>query len=216
MKTISKALLIGVLSVAFSWGLQYGTMKDPRDGKVYKTVAVKVRIGDDSYASMNWMAENLDYKMKGSEFFEKKYGRYYNFESAQKVCPSGWGLPAGIDYMYLLTAVGATVDCDDNKCRSEIPDGRRAEVSNGLRSKTGWDSYLANKGNDKIGFNALPAGGGVGEGEFQNVGSVAAFWTSFQANPGIGRIFLIKDGDVFLNDVPDDMYFPVRCVKLEE
>lgn len=78
----------------FNEEIEYGTMKDPRDDKVYKTIV---------YDGKTWMAENIDYYTeddptirnysKCSQSIKCDYGRFYNVEAALKACPEGWRLP---------------------------------------------------------------------------------------------------------------------------
>lgn len=119
--------------VAFSKGdflnssLEYGTLEDSRDGKIYKTVSIGNRI---------WMAENLNYadSLKDSILIDKTkcidsadencniFGRYYHklvitqldsnkldsFSgffypmNYQGVCPDGWRIPSDSDWQNLV------------------------------------------------------------------------------------------------------------------
>lgn len=69
-----------------------GTMTDPRDGHVYKTV----KIGNQ------WiLAENFAYKPNEGKYWPLKndsnnvvrYGYLYNYETALNIAPDGWHLP---------------------------------------------------------------------------------------------------------------------------
>ena len=78
----------------FNENIEYGTMKDPRDDKVYRTIV---------YEGQTWMAENIDYYTesdptiknysKCSQKIKCDYGRFYNVDAALKACPEGWRLP---------------------------------------------------------------------------------------------------------------------------
>jgi len=58
-----------------------------------------------------WMAENLSYNAGGSKCYGnsesncQKYGRLYNWKTAQFACPKGWHLPSKAEWE-VLTATG--------------------------------------------------------------------------------------------------------------
>lgn len=85
-----------------------GTLKDDRDNRKYKTVFIS---GD------LWMAQNLDYNIRGSEYYNhdsitysQNNGRLYTWDEAMNACPSGYKLPSDNDWMKLEEATGMEAD----------------------------------------------------------------------------------------------------------
>lgn len=165
--------LTGLLVVALT-GCGENGMKDPRDGKTYKTV----KIGDQT-----WMAENLNYKTKYSFCYEDdeaycdKYGRLYVWFAALEACPAGWHLPSKEEFEILLKFVGAKEARADNRLYW-------SKAAKKLKSARGWNKHNGKKGNgkDAFGFSALPAGAAKYNEEqgasYFNEGTDAYFWSS--------------------------------------
>lgn len=93
---------------------EFEVLKDSRDGKEYKTVKIGSQI---------WMAENLNYETNDSydsyylhdEFHDlpEEFGRFYKWNDAKNVCPTGWRLPSNEDFETLMASAGGVY--------SEIP-----------------------------------------------------------------------------------------------
>lgn len=139
----------------------YDSLRDSRDGKVYRTV----RIGDRT-----WMAQNLDYKSERSWCYEddtancRKYGRLYQWTAAMDACPSGWHLATGEDWSALLARVDSSV-----AMARLIAGGGWGPTSASKRwwnvmdwihpiVRGGWKDPDEGAGEDSFGFRALPSG----------------------------------------------------------
>ena len=198
-------------------GVKKGTMTDPRDGQVYKTVKI---------GTQTWMAENLNYPTYESYCYDNEpvgcqaYGRLYLWSAAmdsagvlkndgkgkgcgygakcgvqgpvQGICPTGWHLPSKDEFETLLSNVGA--------------DG--GERSNNLRS-TGWKN-----GADRYGFSALPAGYYYSyRKKFNDLGYGTDFWTSTEHNSDYAYTLDILDDRALVNYGGKNFGYSVRCLQ---
>ncbi len=178
-----------LVSIAFAGNeLQFSSMTDARDGKTYKTV----KIGNQT-----WMAENLNYKIKGSMCYNnkdgncKKYGRLYTWEAAKKACPAGWHLPSYEGFDALLK----TVKKDDG------------DVFDNLIASSWAD------GEDKFGFSALPAGISNKDEGFRGLDDFASFWSSTKGYFfGVGDRRARVSHDRYYYGMESDGY-SVRCLR---
>ena len=173
----------------FNPDIDYGSMTDERDGKVYRTVT----IGDQV-----WMAENLNYadSVKTPSLKRRNWcynnvaancdvtGRLYTWAAAmdsvktgcgyencsptlpaQGVCPPNWHLPTYAEWNVLFTAVGG-----------------QSTAGKVLKSQSGW--YSNGNGTDAFGFSALPAGNRYADGQFNYGGRNVRFWCSTEYHTG--------------------------------
>ncbi len=179
-----------------------GTLKDSRDGKIYRTV----RIG-----SQTWMAENLNYDYNEGTARSycygydpkncAKYGRLYTWSAAMDsaslfsndgkgcgdgrrcsgsgrqvrgVCPAGWHLPSGEDW-----------DTLKNFIAKSLFNGNTDSVGYALKSKSDWIGFNgeSNNGSDVFDFGALPSR----RTEFNTNLKSAFFWNS--ADSDVARAY---------------------------
>jgi uncharacterized protein (TIGR02145 family) len=165
---------------------------DKRDGKVYRIVRI---------CNQTWMAENLHFNAPGSKFYSNDpkngevYGRLYDWETANKVCPPGWHLPSKNEWNTLSGFVGG----------SEI-EGKH------LKAKEGWN--LGGNGQDTYGFTALPGGYGFSDGSFLNIGHFGCWWVSSEEKTGAysRRMYYSFDNAGWSN-YDRNYLFSVRCVR---
>lgn len=148
---------------------------DPRDGRVYKISIIGKNI---------WLAENLSYDALGSKVYdnkdanEKKYGRLYDFKTAQKACPPGWRLPSKQEYCNLISVMLSSGEFMDDAPDKDILD------LNGVEFEDHWkkldidncpDGYF-DKGFEE--FKPVPGGYLDSDGKPSGMGEDAYFWTS--------------------------------------
>ena len=166
-----------------------GSLTDPRDGQTYKTVNI---------GHQTWMAENLKYKTPKSYCFNdsasncSKYGRYYAWSEAKKVCPAGWLLPTREDWKTLISFVGGP-----------FVGGKM------LKTSEGW---LIINGTDDYGFSAFPTGYRSENGLYRD--GNASFWSSSQDS--LSREYYLSlynhDGQAKIKSTHAKMWIPVRCI----
>lgn len=134
---------------------------DERDGQRYRIVTI---------GEQTWLAENLNYAMDSSWCYANDpancalYGRFYEWNAANKACPVGWRLPNDEDWAELLS----------NGDFSSYEQQNQTVAS--FRSTTGWED--GKNGTDIYGFSALPAGFHTTDGSFIDNGYEAVFWSA--------------------------------------
>jgi clan AA aspartic protease (TIGR02281 family) len=163
---------------------------DKRDNQSYKTV----RIG-----SQVWMAQNLNYLSDEGSYQEENqpniYGRFYNWETALKVCPEGWHLPSDKDWDEL-----------ESFTMSKYPS------TNSLKSESIWDN---GKGTDELEFAVFPSGMYKGYGTYIWRDLSAWFWTSTSEDyySGYGIAFYSYTNSISKGASGKSNGFSVRCLK---
>jgi uncharacterized protein (TIGR02145 family) len=171
--------------------IDYGSLTDSRDGKVYKTVKIGEQV---------WMAENLNYKTDNSWCYEDneancgKYGRLYVWEAAEKACPLRWHLSTEQEWNTLVAAVGGDVA------------GKK------LKAKSGWNEN--GNGTDEFGFSALPGGNRYYGESFHDAGKSGYWWTTTEIKSGNAYIQYMNHSENMSGhgDSKSNGY-SVRCVR---
>jgi len=188
MSKVKMALI--VIAGIFCFACGDSSFTDPRDNKVYKTVAIGKQI---------WMAQNLNYGASFSMCYNdsiaycEKYGRLYNYKSALTACPSGWHLPSKEEWQTLVDFAGG------NKTAGST-----------LKSSIGWNMNA--NGTDKYGFAAMPGGLGFSDVEFNGASLHSIWWSASEDNADIAHTQQMYE-DALQNGGYKRSLFSVRCVK---
>ncbi len=156
------------------------------------------------------MAENLNYPppsgnswcYDGNADNCAKYGRLYDWSTANAVCPTGWHLPSRDDWGNLVNAAGGT----DNY-------GTSGMVGKKLKAASGWNNN--GNGTDDYGFSALPGGYRRYNGIFNSAGNGGVWWTATESGNDYALLRHIYNYDDIVDEYDDfkDNGFSVRCVK---
>lgn len=153
-----------------------------------------------------WMAENLNVQTaSGSWCYSNKpdncasYGRLYDWNTAQTVCPTGWHLPSRDEWGALAKAAGGTGDY-----------GAGGTAGKALRSNSNGN------GIDMYRFSALPGGYRSYDGNFNGAGSSGFWWTAteygYGSNNAYDRYMYYKNDNVDEFNINKGYGYSVRCV----
>lgn len=214
--------------------IEYDTIIDSRDGKVYRTV----EIGDQI-----WMAENLNYadSVKTASLKGKSWC-YKNVAANCDVAGRLYTWAAAIDSVKLANDADNPQDCGYGKtcevasagsatliqgiCPSgwHLPSneewkalftavGGQLTAGKVLKSTSGW--YSSGNGTDAYSFSALPAGSRYDYGGFDYDGYHAYFWSATEDNSGYAySMFLYYYSELaYLGDGSKNYGFSVRCLR---
>ena len=197
-------------------------LTDSRDGKVYKTAQIGNQL---------WMAENLNvgvmvsdavgqtdngiiekFSYNNDDSYSDIYGGLYFWDemmqyttsvSTQGVCPDGWHLPSDEEWMKLESFLGMADT-------TLIKTSWRGNDAEGYKLKDTGNEYDWSPGSNESGFTALP--GGRYKGKFEELDTIARFWTS--SGSGTNAWYRGLAGDLIgRNNIAKNTGRSVRCVK---
>lgn len=197
-------------------------LTDSRDGKVYKTA----QIGDQL-----WMAENLNvgvmvsdaigqtdngviekFSYDNNESNSDVYGGLYFWDemmqytetSTQGVCPDGWHVSTDEEWQGLEMFLGMADT-------TVVKTSWRGDEGNMLKEE-GTTHWTSDSGTNESGFTAIP-GGRYKDGIFEELGTIARFWTS--SGSGINAWYrgLSSSSQIGRNNIAKNTGRSVRCLK---
>ena len=149
------------------------------------------------------MASNLRYKHPRSrsyqdiENFDRRYGRYYDFEAAKESCPEGWIIPTHWSWDDLLYTYGGSV--------VKVKDP---------------DNHLATKkilATGKYHFNFIYAGYGDQDGFFMK-DYQGQYWTQTEVDRNTGYMIFDQSDhpEASLYNADKSLLLSVRCILHDE
>jgi uncharacterized protein (TIGR02145 family) len=176
------------------------SFKDPRDGRVYKTMTL---------GNQTWMIENLNFETPdGSWCYDDDpangavYGRLYNWKTAKTASPPGWHLASKAEWEQLMEFLG----------------GGKGVVGGKLKEagSAHWTKPNAGASNSS-GFFALPGGRRNQEQTYSYSETDGYWWTSSEDEESTRYAWSLRMSniepivDMGCNDVRDG--YAIRCVR---
>jgi uncharacterized protein (TIGR02145 family) len=173
---------------------------DDRDGRTYIT---------GKFGTQTWIAENLKFvTTSGSWCFDDinsncmTFGRFYNWETAMNVCPSGWHVPSAKELIDLFLPYG--------KISYDGEDLFYKGVFGPYEPRLTEDTYNRVISDDKLNVPDL------GEGNYEDVRTL--IWSSTSIGGRAFAIYLRKEdkysnSGVHFSDYPKTWFGFCRCIK---
>ena len=236
-------------SVGWSWdvpershlnpNIDYDSIVDSRDNRVYKVV--RISVSEKNYSQV-WMAENLKYadsvntpSLKGSSWCYRdsaKYcevsGRYYSWAAAidsvalaaDSVKPRNCGYDRSCGFEGSVQGIcpkGWHLPTEREWGNLIEALGGSEEGGKNLKTLTGWDKFGSsedNNGVDAYGFSSLPTGRRNSKSVY-NYGSDVYYWCSDEFNAEDARYMNINNifTKVYLAVGEKFLGQSIRCVK---
>ena len=210
--------------------IEYDTIIDSRDGKVYKIVKI---------GSQVWMAENLNFDPGQGGSGDSNYVWTWCYNNEPKNCDVAGRLytwQAAFDSLKFATDADFPQDCGylkictlPTKLQGICPDGWHlptysewetlfrtvggySTAGEMLKSRTGWSG--CGNGTDAYGFSALPVGSWNAEDAFHLDGGYAFFWGADRGSSSSYRVYFGYDSKIAYSYVYDiHSGYSVRCLK---
>jgi len=127
-----------------------------------------------------------------------KYGRLYNWYAVidpRGLAPKGWALPTELDWAQLIRHAGGS-----------------AVAGTKLKTLTTWTEGY--NGTNELKFNGMPAGYRIENGTFQNLGTMAVWWSTTEVRSGTAvDYFLSMSSGINRSINPKQRGESVRCIK---
>ncbi len=213
---INLLVLIAILGInAPIFAQQFGTVKDPRDGRVYKTVKIGNKV---------WMAENLNVdrfrngdliqhaktdeqwhnalknkkaawcNFENNSSYSPKYGKLYNYfaiNDFRGLAPPGWHIATEEEWKELISYL------EENGLSGSS-----------LKKKSFWKNEKPSR--DSTDFAALPSGARFRTGEFL---TNEEYWFAWIAHNETEGYYLSSKNNRIERSKEKGMGLSVRCVK---
>lgn len=153
------------------------------------TVPANKNINGDKKLDYQWVYD-------GKEENAGIYGRLYTWHAAtdeRGLCPRGWHLPSNDEWTALAASLGGV------------------SLAGGKLKETGTSHWLTpNVGaSGEAGFSAVPGGGRLSDGTFNDFGTGAIWWS----DTGDGYYLNYSDGYLHRYFFVKSSGFSVRCIK---
>lgn len=205
-----------------SSGIQNGSGVTDIDGNIYTSVIIgdqewmvenlrTTKYSDGTPIPNDTVVDSLSYSGAWSHYdnnslYESTYGKLYNWYAVEtgKLAPKGWHVPTDAEWTELTDYLAAN--------------GHTGTEGTALKSKSGWnDKWDGTSGNGtgNYGWNGVPGGYRITNGNFYLIGSYGIWWSSsqFDSDDSWALSLSNSDGYVARNSTSKENGFSVRCIR---